>query len=497
MSLDLLQLAEHGPTQHVRQEHVERDGGRMIVVGERDRLGAGRGDEHLEAVVMRKIDEDAGIVRIVLDDQQDHVAGSQLVAIVGQLLERPLGQSVYDSPAGGPRALDHLRGPGRSDILERQVERERAALARRAVQLDLAAEQIGKLAADRQAEAGAAILAAGAGVGLLERLEDDLLLLGGNADAGIGDLEGDDGGGLAQDRMIGGPAACGPGDAQPHAAVLGELEGVGEQVLEHLLQALGVGDDAAAELRIELDVEREMAPLGLVAERARHRVEQVGEVDLLGIDRDGSRLDLGQIEDVADEVHEVGAGAVDGARELDLLVGQVAVGVLAELLAQNEDAVERRAQLVRHVGQELGLVLRGERQLRRLLLQGAAGLLDLLVLGLHLDVALGELLRLLLELLVGLLQLLLLRLQLAGELLGLRQQAFGLHRRLDAVEDDADAGRELLEEGEVRGIEIVQRGERDHRLDLVLEHDREDEEAARHRVEQRRSRREPYRAECR
>ena len=54
-----------------------------------------------------------------------------------------------------------------------------------------------------------------------------------------------------------------------------------------------------------------------------------------------------------------------------------------------------------------------------LLLERAAGLLDLLVLALDLDVLLGELLRLLRQLLVGLLQLLLLRLQLGGELLRL------------------------------------------------------------------------------
>ena len=53
----------------------------------------------------------------------------------------------------------------------------------------------------------------------------------------------------------------------------------------------------------------------------------------------------------------------------------------------------------------------------------------------------GKLLRLLRELLVGLLQLLLLRLQLGGQLLRLLQQAFGLHRRFNGVEHDADAGR--------------------------------------------------------
>ena len=72
---------------------------------------------------------------------------------------------------------------------DRQVQRERAALARRADQPDLAAEQRRQLAADGEAETGAAVLAAGAGVGLLERLEDQPLLLGRDADAGVADLD--------------------------------------------------------------------------------------------------------------------------------------------------------------------------------------------------------------------------------------------------------------------------------------------------------------------
>src|SRR2546430_17014954 len=60
--------------------------------------------------------------------------------------------------------------------------------------------------------------------------------------------------------------------------------------------------------------------------------------------------------------------------------------VLRELLAENQDAVERCAQLVRHVRQELRLVARGERELRRLLLERAPGELDLLVLALDLHV---------------------------------------------------------------------------------------------------------------
>ena len=126
--------------------------------------------------------------------------------------------------------------------------------------------------------------------------------------------------------------------------------------------------------------------------------------------------------------------------------------IFGQLLAEDQDGVERRAQLVGHVGQELGLVFRGERQLGGLFLERAPGLLDLLVLALDFGVLLGEQPRLGGELLVGLLQLVLLRLQLGRELLRLRQQALGAHRRFDGIEHHADAAGELLEEGQCGAV---------------------------------------------
>ena len=79
---------------------------------------------------------------------------------------------------------------------------------------------------------------------------------------------------LIEHRVLGGPAALGRGHLEAHAAVLGELEGVGEEVLEDLLQALLVGEEAAPELRIERDLEGEPAGLGVVAERPGHGVER-------------------------------------------------------------------------------------------------------------------------------------------------------------------------------------------------------------------------------
>jgi hypothetical protein len=99
-------------------------------------------------------------------------------------------------------------------------------------------------------------------------------------------------------------------------------------------------------LRVGLDIEGESLRFRLVSERTGDRLQHVCEVDLLGLDGDGAGLDLGQVEDVADQVQEVGAGAVDGAGEFDLLGAQVAVGVFGELLAEDQDRIERRAQLV-------------------------------------------------------------------------------------------------------------------------------------------------------
>ena len=73
--------------------------------------------------------------------------------------------------------------------------------------MDFATEQVCKLTADGEAEAGTAVFPAGAGVRLLKRFEDQLLLFQRNADAGVGDLKGDDRSRLVQDRMLGAPAS--------------------------------------------------------------------------------------------------------------------------------------------------------------------------------------------------------------------------------------------------------------------------------------------------
>src|ERR1700760_4625749 len=128
--------------------------------------------------------------------------------------------------------------------------------------------------------------------------------------------------------MIGSPAArCGI-DTELHAALCGKLEGVRQQVLQYLLQPLRVRDDRAIEVGRDLDLEAQMTVLRLVAERPRHGLKQISEDYLFRVNRDRTRLDLRQIEDIGDEVEEIGARAMDRARKLNLPFGEIAVGIL-------------------------------------------------------------------------------------------------------------------------------------------------------------------------
>ena len=89
-----------------------------------------------------------------------------------------------------------------------------------------AAEEAGQFAADCQPQSGSSVLSAGARVCLLERLEDNALLLRRNADTGIGYLESHNRRGAVEDGMVFAPSSCGKRYIQMHAALFCELEGI-------------------------------------------------------------------------------------------------------------------------------------------------------------------------------------------------------------------------------------------------------------------------------
>src|SRR5581483_7160402 len=104
-----------------------------------------------------------------------------------------------------------------------------------ALGLDRAAHQLGEPPRDCEAEAGPAVATRRRGIDLAERGEEAVHPVAWDPDPGVADGE------LEAVRAAGGPLRL---DEHDHLAVLGELDGVREEVEEHLAQPGGVADDA-------------------------------------------------------------------------------------------------------------------------------------------------------------------------------------------------------------------------------------------------------------
>jgi hypothetical protein len=268
----------------------------------------------------RRFEQQLREVEVVLDDQDRPIAGLDVGAIVVGVVTA-LGRRVVDVQRrdGGLRRaheprLAHRRPQHAADaraLHDRQEQRERAAFTRRADEPNLAAEQLRQLAADRQPKSRAAVLARRRAVGLLERLENDLLLVGGNADARIGDGERDDMLGRGKVFVVERPAARRAPDAERHGALVRELERVRQQVFDDLLHALDVREHRARHVGIEVHLERDLLGLGDMAEGALDVTLQIEQAQLADVRDDRARLDLRQIEDVVDEGQQVVARGVD------------------------------------------------------------------------------------------------------------------------------------------------------------------------------------------
>ena len=270
-------------------------------------------------------------MRIVVDDEHRLIAFDDVITIVQHDLfafrhgENRNGCG-HPQPGVGRDSIGRRRGdcPGGSGVVERQIQRECAALTWHADEADLAAKERRELAADGEAKTGSAVLTAGAGVRLLERFEDQALLFRSDANAGVRDLDRHRGGGEAKNRMVGRPPAGHLLHAHLDLTLRGELERVREQVLENLLQTFRVAGERARQRIVDLDLEGQVLRLGEVVERSFDTVAKRREGDLLGFDGDRAGLDLREVEDVVDERQQVGAGRMDVLGELDLLRRQIA-----------------------------------------------------------------------------------------------------------------------------------------------------------------------------
>src|SRR5690606_31088674 len=171
--------------------------------------------QQLASLLVRVVAQRVGKPGCITGDQDGILAGTYIYAIVTDRL-RNRGRT--NLRVAGAQALQHVRHTAVKDrlqcvarrphalmftggsagfgtdvngraaaVMQWQVQNELATLAGITPQANLAAEQARQLAADRQPEARTAVLAAGGPVRLLERLEDDPLLVRRDTDTRITD----------------------------------------------------------------------------------------------------------------------------------------------------------------------------------------------------------------------------------------------------------------------------------------------------------------------
>ena len=155
----------------------------------------------------------------------------------------------------------------------------------------------------------------------------------------------------------------------------------------------------------QVDREVQTLSFGHVAECPQAEIAQLAQSDAAHLHIHLAGFDLAQIENVVNQSQQVGARRVDRFRIFDLFRRQDVLAVLSQHLSEDQQVIQRRAQLMAHIGQELALILRRERQLFGLLFKRGLGLLDLAVLGFDFVLLFGQQVRLFLQLGVCLLEL--------------------------------------------------------------------------------------------
>src|SRR5687767_299307 len=223
---------------------------------------------------------------------------------------------------------------------QRQREVERRALAFPAFRPDAAPVELDKLFADSQTQARPVRLLGQRIVEALKGLEQTREVGRGDADPGIGH------GDVERFRLA--------PHLDEHAAGRGELDGIRHEVQQHLLDPGAVGIDGR-----QIDRHVLFQLHALVPDERQRRLDalldDVVEVERLRAHLELARLDAREIEDAVDQLEQVATRVVHRLHVRLLPLGEVAVEAVEQDLGEADDRVQRRSQLVRHVGEELRL----------------------------------------------------------------------------------------------------------------------------------------------
>ncbi len=142
------------------------------------------------------------------------------------------------------------------------------------------------------------------------------------------------------------------------AAFRREFHRVGEKVERDLLDRAAVGLEE--QRRDDLGGELEPLVLGAGGDDAHRFGQDAVELDILEVELHAAGLDLRHVEDVVDHVQQEVSAVADVAAIFVIFVGaERAEHAGFHDLGEADDGVERRAQLVAHIGEEFRLGLIG------------------------------------------------------------------------------------------------------------------------------------------
>ena len=143
-----------------------------------------------------------------------------------------------------------------------------------------------------------------------------------------------------------------PVGRQRDAALIGELDGIVQQVAHHLAQPGRIGVQAGRQFIAELGVQVQALGLRGIGIGQRHLVQHLPQIKRARLQHHVTGLDLGHVEHVIDHAEQMPATLVDG---LGVLTGVFGLRIVADDLGKAQNAIEGRAQLMRHVGHKIAL----------------------------------------------------------------------------------------------------------------------------------------------
>ncbi|PMQ16548.1 hypothetical protein JaAD80_10195 [Janthinobacterium sp. AD80] len=221
---------------------------------------------------------------------------------------------------------------------QRQQHVEHAAHAQGAFHRDGAVHQFDQLQRDRRAQARAAKAAAHRRISLREGGEDLVEAVGGNADARVvhGDVH------LLALHV----------DGHAHVAHFRELDGVADQIGQHLLHPARVAEEELPHARVDIHMQHQVARVRRDAQRRGHMVDQVRQRKVHQFQLGGPLFQLGRVEDVVEQFQQRARRLAHRAQVAAL---QAVQGGTQQHFREADDGVHRGADFMAHVGQEAGL----------------------------------------------------------------------------------------------------------------------------------------------